>query len=58
MFILCKDCQQESESGNILKWVFLDSVICSKASSIALALASASLGSRTEYVINDYSSRL
>ena len=58
MFILCKDCKQESESGNIFKWVFLDSFICSKASSITLALASASLGSRTEYVINDYSSRL
>ena len=58
MFMLCKHCKQESESENFLKWVFLDSVICSKASSVALALASASLGSRTEYVINDYSSRL
>ena len=38
MFILCKDCKQESESENIVKWVFLEILIYSKASSIALAL--------------------
>ena len=48
MFILCK---QESESENIVKWVFLEILIYSKASSIALASAVnifASSGSRIE----------
>ena len=39
MFILCDDCKQESESENTVKWVFLEILIYSKASSIALASA-------------------
>ena len=51
MFILCEDCKQESESENTVKWVFLEILIYSKASSIALASGVnivASSGSRTE----------
>ena len=36
-FILHIDCKQESESENIVKWVYFEILICSKASSIPLA---------------------
>ena len=39
MFILWRDCKQESESEKIVKCVYLDTFICLKASSIAFASA-------------------
>ena len=39
MFILCKDCKQESKSEYIVIWVFLEIPIYLKASFIALASA-------------------
>ena len=33
MFILCKDCKQENESENIVKWLFFETRIHSKAGS-------------------------
>ena len=55
MFVLCKDFKQTRESGNIVKWVFFESIIHSKASSIALTSAAnvfASFESRTVYYLD------
>ena len=49
--MLGRDCKQESESENIVKYAYLDIFICSKASSIAFASAEnidASSGSQAE----------
>ena len=53
MFMLYKNCKQESKSENIVKWVFLGSFKCSKANSIALPSnvnIVASEGIRTENI--------
>ena len=47
MFILCKDCKQESKSEYIVIWVFLDIPIYLKASFIAINIVASSV-CRTE----------
>ena len=47
IYILWRDCEQESESDNIAKCVYLDIFICSKASASAENKV-ASSGSRVE----------